>query len=337
METKAQGEEGSLTGELLRSVSRSFYLSIRLLPRPLRKPVGLAYLLARATDTLADSTQVPVSIRRQNLSALAAAIQSGERPEQMAELQHSFAPLPENIAERRLILLLPQCLKRLNELDAADRAEIRVVLEKITRAQELDLDRFSDPTRLRALASVAELEEYAYLIAGCVGEFWTELCFRHLENFAALSKPEMHALGKAYGVGLQLINILRDAHGDLRAGRCYFPADELAAAGLTPSDIATHPAVFQPIFEKWLGRAEQGLRAGMKYIEAIEVRRVRVATALPALIGARTIARLHAAGARALQERVKVPRREVRGMLASVAITLGSRRVLAEMFEKGIR
>eukprot|EP01034_Spumella_vulgaris_P003029 gene3029-3914_t len=37
---------------LLRGVSRSFYVSIRLLPGPLREPVAAAYLLARATDTI---------------------------------------------------------------------------------------------------------------------------------------------------------------------------------------------------------------------------------------------------------------------------------------------
>ncbi len=36
--------------------------------------------------------------------------------------------------------------------------------------------------------------------------------------------------GKRYGKGLQLINILRDAGSDLRAGRCYFPNEELAMA-----------------------------------------------------------------------------------------------------------
>ena len=105
---------------------------------------------------------------------------------------------------------------------------------------------------------------------------------------------------------------------------------------MAASDILGHPLVFKPIFERWLGRAQAGLEAGMKYIEAIEDRRVRAATALPALIGARTIVRLHAAGMKALQEKVKIPRREVRGMVASVAITLGSRRVLAEMFRKGL-
>jgi farnesyl-diphosphate farnesyltransferase len=74
----------------------------------------------------------------------------------------------------------------------------------------------------------------------------------------------------------------------------------------------------------------------MKYVEAIRERRVRAATALPALIGARTIALLRSAGAEALQEKVKVPRKEVRGMLASVAITLARRKTLAETFRANL-
>ena len=46
------------TRQLLHGVSRSFGLSIRLLPQALREPVGLAYLLARATDTVADTAHV---------------------------------------------------------------------------------------------------------------------------------------------------------------------------------------------------------------------------------------------------------------------------------------
>jgi farnesyl-diphosphate farnesyltransferase len=298
--------------------------------------VGLAYLLARATDTLADTVDVPAAIRMRELKVLAGAIQKGEAPGQIADLQASFAPQQGNEAERALIESLPECLRRLGQVRAEDAADIRVVLDRITQAQIMDVERFADPAKLRALASAAELEEYAYLIAGCVGEFWTELGARHLLNFADRPHEEMRELGRHYGIGLQLINILRDAHGDLRSGRCYFPQDELAAAGLTPLDILAHPTVFKPIFEKWLNAAEEGLKAGMKYVEAIQERRVRAATALPALIGARTIALLRAAGPKALQEKIKVPRKEVRGMLASVAITLARRKTLSEMFRANL-
>lgn len=39
---------------LLSAVSRSFYLSMRFLPREMRPGVAVGYLLARATDTVAE-------------------------------------------------------------------------------------------------------------------------------------------------------------------------------------------------------------------------------------------------------------------------------------------
>ena len=70
---------------LLRPVSRSFYLSIRALPRRLREPVALAYLLARTTDTVADTSAIDVDLRIRMLQGLADAIQ-GDANEVAAEL-----------------------------------------------------------------------------------------------------------------------------------------------------------------------------------------------------------------------------------------------------------
>jgi len=66
------GADGSpvLLTTLLRDVSRSFYLTLRVLPSRVRAPIGLAYLLARATDTLADASSVPVAARRAALESL---------------------------------------------------------------------------------------------------------------------------------------------------------------------------------------------------------------------------------------------------------------------------
>jgi farnesyl-diphosphate farnesyltransferase len=325
-----------LETSILRSVSRSFYLSVRLLPQRLREPVGLGYLLARATDTLADSAEIPASLRKEKLRALASAIQAEGATEEISDLQESFAPLQHNEAEKRLIELLPQCLERLHRLDASDRADIQVLLSKITRAQTMDVERFDDVTKPRALSTAEDLEEYAYLIAGCVGEFWTHLCARHIDNFCELPLEQMLDLGRRYGIGLQLINILRDAGADLRAGRCYFPANELQTVGLDASQILANLSRVQPVYEKWLERAERGLESGMEYVRAIRNRRVRAATVLPALIGARTIALLRAAGPTALEKKIKMRRGEVRGVIASVAVTLAARKMLDEMFRKAL-
>lgn len=318
---------------LLRGVSRSFYLSIRLLPAPLREPVAAAYLLARATDTLADTTQLPSATRRAHLSTLAAAIEgdAGARAA-IGGLSSAFAALQEDPHERHLILALPQCLAWLDALGAADQADIRTVLRHITRGQALDIERFGNSPGPVALANADELDEYTWLVAGCVGVFWTDLCFRHLNGFASLSQPEMRALGRAYGSALQLINILRDMGADLAAGRCYLPADALARAGLAPQDVAREPARLAPLYNHWLAQAGARLEQGMRYCMAVNHRRVRAGSALPALIGARTLALLQQAGPVALHQRVKVPRSEVHTILLRLAVTLAATGPLQAQF-----
>ena len=300
---------------ILRSVSRSFYLSIRFLPVRLRQPVALAYLLARTTDTVADTARISGSFRRETLQTLSKAIQGKASQGAVVDLVASFAPLQEHEAERTLVELLPDCLEWLGRLETSDCLDVRAVLEKITQGQMLDLQRFSDRAEITALSTVVDLDEYTFLVAGSDGEFWTKLCFRHIRNFAARSENEMLTLGKSYGMGLQLVNILRDAGADLRAGRCYFPEEELISVGLSPAQVLLEPEPFQPIYQSWITKAEGGLESGMQYSCAIGNRRVRAATVLPALIGVRTLALLRDAGATALDRQVKVSRKEVRAMI----------------------
>jgi len=327
----------TLQTAILRSVSRSFYLSIRFLPVQLREPIALAYLLARATDSVADTPGISVPVRIETLKMLSDGIQGKASRDVVVDLIAAFVPLQEKTSERQLLESLPDCLGWLNQIEQADRNDIRGVLEKITHGQMLDLQRFDNPQEIRALGTAADLDEYTYLVAGCVGEFWTRLCFRHVQNFARLREDEMLALGKRYGMGLQLINVLRDAGADLRAGRCYFPEYELSVAHLVASQILSEPERFQTIYRTWLEKAKAGLECGMQYSRAIENRRVRAATVLPALIGARTLSLLANAGAAALQCTIKVPRHEVRAMILSLAITLASRKSIDASWKRAKR
>jgi len=333
------GKEGQVTvshsnlrGPILRQVSRSFYLSIFLLPKKLRDPVSLGYLLARASDTIADTTELPIELRAEKLRLLARGIQGEALGDAIVDLSSSLVPLQKNQSERALIETLQSCLDWLDQSEVHDREEVRAVLEKINRGQILDLERFRDPKHVVALATAAQLDEYTYLVAGSAGEFWTRLCFWHVKKFAVRDETQMFELGKRYGMGLQLINILRDAGADLRAGRCYFPSDELAAAAMEPSQIIREPQRFRPIYRKWLEKAEQGMKAGFNYANAIRNRRVRIATVLPALIGARTLALLKEAGATVLHRHIKVPRKEVRAITTSLTASLGSRSRIETLF-----
>lgn len=315
---------------LLRGVSRSFFLSIRLLPAPLRRPIALGYLLARATDTLADTSHIPAPERLAALDGLAAAIAGTQALPDLA----GFAARQADGDEQRLLLALPQCLALLEASDPFDRDAIRAVLRHITRGQHLDVLRFGEPGECRALDDAAQLTEYTYLVAGCVGEFWTDLCRHHLPHFTGFHPDRMREMGRAYGCGLQLVNILRDAHADLAAGRCYFPADELAQFGLAPAQVAAEPALLLPVWHRWHAMAGEQLAEGMRYADGVNSRRVRAATALPALLGARTLALLEAAGPDALQGRVKMPRAEVRAVLLRLLFTAASRPALQAQYAR---
>src|SRR5882672_1160796 len=56
--------------DLLKATSRSFYLTLRVLPARVRLQIGLAYLLARTTDTIADTEIVPPAQRLNALQKL---------------------------------------------------------------------------------------------------------------------------------------------------------------------------------------------------------------------------------------------------------------------------
>ena len=333
MSDRSSASVRRLQTAILRSVSRSFYLSIRFLPAPLREPVALAYLLARTTDTVADTPRISGTLRAETLQTLSKAIQGKASRSVVVDLVASFAPLQQHTAERTLVESLPDCLEWLDHLDISDRVDVRALLEKITQGQMLDLKCFGDTAEIAALPTAADLDEYTFLVAGCVGEFWTRLGFRHIRKFARLPEDEMLALGKGYGMGLQLVNILRDAGSDLEAGRCYFPEDELTSARLTPSQILSEPERFQPIYRNWVDKAERDLECGIQYSRAIRNRRVAAATVLPGLIGARTLALLREAGATALHRKIKVSRREVREIIARLALTFAAGSKFAAMFE----
>lgn len=328
---------------LLRGVSRSFDLSIRLLPPVLQAPVAIGYLLARATDTVADTTALPVAERQVLLNLMTQAIASADTATvntELARLTRAFAAQQSDPHERALMQALPQCLPLLHTLGQDDQASVRQVLGHITRGQQLDMSRFGHG--LQALQTEAELDDYTWLVAGCVGEFWTELCDRHLPGYARLPQEDMLRIGRAYGMGLQRLNIIRDAGADLAAGRCYWPAETLAAAGLSPAALAEAAQsgrtdtlqTLAPLYTQWLDHTQSQLADGMRYAMALKPLRLRLASALPALIGARTVTLLRQAGPLAVTRRVKMPRYEIRGLMLRIALGLASPSTLDRQFRK---
>ena len=313
-----QTNETALPGDLLKATSRSFYLTLRVLPRAIRPQISLAYLLARTTDTIADTEILPVAQR------LAALQQLRERILGQSSAPLNFGELAEHQglpAEKLLLKKTETGLALLATLSPVDLPLVRAVLDIITSGQELDLRRFvgSGAGKITALATAAELDDYTYRVAGCVGEFWTKLCRAHLFPHAKIDDMQFIADGIRFGQGLQLVNILRDLPVDLKNGRCYLPLEKLSPVALTPENLLlpANAEKFLPVFRAHLDLAAAHLAAGWRYTNTLPFGqfRVRLACAWPVLIGGRTMEKLRAASVADLQRWVKVSRGEVRWIL----------------------
>jgi farnesyl-diphosphate farnesyltransferase len=318
--------------DLLGEVSRTFSLSLAILPRSLRAPVGLAYLLARAADTIADTRLVEQRERRHQLEALRSALAAGTAAPPLT----AFAAAQSSPGERRLLERLPECIAALDRLPAADAARVRTALATVTAGMLFDLAHFpsEDARGLQALESLEDLERYTYLVAGSVGEFWTEIHVAHRARLAGWDLPRMKAWGVRFGQALQMTNVLRDLPRDLRIGRCYLPRQDLQPLGLSPADLLDPHAAerARPLLERLVRLTLDYYEVAWRYtleIPRAEIR-MRLACAWPLLIGLGTLERLAAAREfLAPEPRIKLSRAAVHGILARSALTVWSNRTLA--------
>jgi len=263
-----------LLRDLLKQVSRLFYTTLAVVPANVRDQVGLAYLFARAADTIADTELIDRSRRLSFLHRFREQF-LGEQLDwaQIRTIQQAVGPLQQVSAERTLLERLDVCFRLLLTCSLDDRRRIQRVMTTLTQGMEMDLSTFPGASveDLTALKTVDDLDRYTYHVAGCVGEFWTDLMCAHRKALANWNIQQMSEVGVRFGKGLQLTNIVKDIAHDLQKGRCYIPDMMLEEAGLKPQDLLqqTNLPRFRPVLRKLIRLAVEHLDQGWLYTMAI--------------------------------------------------------------------
>jgi farnesyl-diphosphate farnesyltransferase len=284
-----------LLGPLLKSVSRSFYLTLRILPVGMREPIALAYLLARAADTIADTSLIAPEKRLELLLSFRSQVNTVPDWDVLKRIEDEVAKQQQDSNEKILLESLGSALSLLARLEEPDRDAVQNIVSTLTLAMEFDLNTFPSESsgRLGALKGYSELDTYTYLVAGCVGEFWTQMTVEHVHATYAAGIETMMQRGIRLGKALQLTNILRDCGKDLRIGRCYLPEEMLGRAALTPQDLL-NPGISlaaRPILFELITKALDHYREGLLYVLSLPRRmvRLRLACLWPILIGLETL------------------------------------------------
>lgn len=306
---------------LLPRVSRTFAISIRLLPTRLRYPVTVAYLVCRVADTIEDAATVAPDVRATLLERLAATLSDGETETPW------MAPLLTELsgAERDLMLDCGAVLRELNGLAPAQRQSIvNWAVEMCVGMAKHAVVGFGDDG-LQRLHTEAELREYCYFVAGTVGHMLTEL-FSADDPAAWGDRSSLSALGEQFGIALQLTNIIKDAADDSARGRAFVPrAFEPGATGHVPSATAIRTTAFL---------ADNLLRQGLNYCLRIPRNEPRIrAFCLSALcLAVRTVEVCKARGEDSTA-RAKLRRADVRRILLAVVLVSPSRRLSRMYFD----
>ncbi|MEM1180591.1 MAG: squalene/phytoene synthase family protein [Acidobacteriota bacterium] len=233
--------------DLLTKTSRTFALSIPLLPQPTRLEVTLGYLLFRIADTFEDAKDWGVDRKVAALNRFCDLLDLGCRkppgdPEvrralEEAALEWADAAPIDHDGYQELLREVPAVLEVFFALDEPARRLIREhvvrtsigMADYVTRTRDGELE----------LRDLEDLQHYCYIVAGIVGEMLTELF--------VLGRPELDAAAddlrrraRRCGEAQQLVNILKDSAFDADEGRSYLAgAERKKVFALARADLRT--------------------------------------------------------------------------------------------------
>jgi farnesyl-diphosphate farnesyltransferase len=260
---------------LLKRVSRSFYLSLRFLPSAVRGDLSLAYLLARLTDSIADSASAAVPERLEALERFLPELNATVPSEAYQALLGRFSDQMAHLGEKELLGRFADLWGIWQMVPPGPKSRAAWVLGTIVSGQMLDLKRFGSVPAPTYVESADQLWDYTYRVAGCVGEYWTDTLYAQIPGVCDQEQSHMRELGRRLGHGLQLTNILRDLHTDLALGRGYLP--EAAQGNLAAAR------------EIWLANARQCLRDASGYGPQLRGWSLRFTAELPRRLAEKTL------------------------------------------------
>jgi farnesyl-diphosphate farnesyltransferase len=308
--------------DLLIKTSRTFALTIPLLPEPTRREVTIAYLLFRIADTFEDASHWPRERRIEALGRFAALLEAeaiaaecGD-PARWGAADAPPAPTGDGPASAHqgyveLVGEMPAVLEAFVALAPEAQRRIRHHTARTARGMAEFVARTGDDGRL-ALVDVPDLQAYCYVVAGIVGEMLTELFVLGRRSLDPIA-PYLEQRAARFGEALQLVNILKDRADDAREGRSYLPSrvDPAAVFGLARRDLV----------------------ASAEYVHALQQagapRGLVEFTALPVLLARATLDRVEGSGAGAKLSRAEVAaivegmRREIDSDRPAIPASLG--------------
>jgi len=318
---------------MLPLTSRTFALSIEALPDDLASSVRVAYLLCRTVDTIEDDPVLPWETRASLFDEFAALVQDDTRsPGTLEQMSAALSSGTDALLCQHSTAVF-HCFR---DLSPETREKIRPFVLEMTSGMREYAARTATKGRFE-LRDLPDLERYCYFVAGTVGKLLTALFLTSVPlDTERRQIVEQHDV--SFGLGLQLVNIVKDVAADMERGVCFIPR-ALADAHNVPLARFLDP-VFRPqalkVVAELCARAREHLARAEEYTlawpakEGLEVRRF---CAVPLSLALASLDEVEH-GPNALRPGLtpKVSRATVLGTLVATALAIDSDVKLRALF-----
>lgn len=272
------------------AVSRTFSRPIEMLPPLLERAVTCGYLLCRLADTIEDHPTLPMGVRDRLYASFLSVVEAGGPAEAFVE---DFGCVTGQSDEFDLARNLPRVMRVFRALPPEMQDACTPWVCEMARGMQVYSHRPAGPDGFQALLTVQDLERYCFFVAGTVGHLLTELFVAALPELSERRTDRLRRDAEAFGLGLQLVNILKDVTDDRERRVSFIPRSACADAGLTietltaPERRADAHRALAPIFE----RAHHNLDRALEYCLALppEAREIRLFCLLPLWMAIRTL------------------------------------------------
>jgi farnesyl-diphosphate farnesyltransferase len=330
---RASSDDLAYQRGILPGVSRTFALTIPVLPDALAVVVTNAYLLCRIADTIEDDPGLPSDQKSQFHARFVAVVNGTQAAEEFAR---DLAPLLSDRvlpAEHDLVRNTAAVVRVTHTCSPEERAALTRCVAIMCRG----MPEFQRSKSLRGLEDLDELAEYCYYVAGVVGEMCTELFCLHCPELEP-KREVMLRLSVSFGQGLQMTNILKDIWDDRPAGACWLPRSVFANGTLDLEQLEEwhlQPA-FRDGLDELLGIGHAHLRNALEYTCLIPKREAGIRRFCLWAIGLAvlTLRKIHRNPQFRSGNEVKVSRRTVKATVLTTNLTLMSNRALRMMFAR---
>ena len=328
MTTKRNEELREAHWELLKKTSRTFYLSIRQLPKDVGDSLCLAYLLLRVSDYLEDNEIMPVERKLEALNRWHDIMSNGSTVE---ELRLS---LPKTDASHNPDLLAAQNAGAImNGLNALPQG-LRVLILRHVCDSTAGMARWLK--RGPIFNDEADLDDYMHEVAGRVGYLSTEVFAWYYPSIRA-QLDRLMPMARETGLALQTVNIIRGLRKDYERGWIYVPESFCAAFNLTPKELfdPAYEAQALQVVDLLAQKAQRHLEIAVQYIRCLPpwLYRLRLACIWPMLFAVRTLA-ISRKNLSVLVGEVKITREEVKKIIFASSLMGWSNRWVASYYLK---